>query len=71
MVRGEGEREGARVVMHPGPGRADDRASGETYMSSTRTPHETVGRMPMTSQSSTSVTSGALRGTSTVTVRSG
>ena len=40
-------------------------------MSSTRTPQETVGRMPITSQSSTRVTSGALRGTSTVTVRSG
>ena len=36
-----------------------------------RTPQETVGRMPMTSHSSTSVTSGASRGTSTVTVRSG
>ena len=40
-------------------------------MSVTRTPQLTVGRMPITSHSSISSTSGACRGTSTVTVRSG
>jgi hypothetical protein len=46
-------------------------ASSGTRRPSMRTPQETVGRMPITSHSSTSVTSGDSRGTRTVTVRSG